>query len=61
VDVVAMPPGPDNPYGNGFKAVETPLTTVHQAQRTADPFKVRQCAPPALLYLPRDMLPPAAA
>ena len=31
-----MPSGPDNPYGNGFRAVETPLETVHAAQRIAN-------------------------
>jgi Cu2+-containing amine oxidase len=36
-----MPAGSDNPYGNGFRVVDTPLTSTHQAQRVADPFKGR--------------------
>jgi primary-amine oxidase len=36
-----MPAGPDNPYGNGFRTVETSLTSTHQAQRVAEPFKGR--------------------
>lgn len=36
-----MPPGPSNPHGNGFRAVETDLTTELKAMRCADPFKGR--------------------
>ena len=41
VDVVALPPGPDNPYGNGAVAIESDLTTVHGAQRVIAPEKGR--------------------
>lgn len=40
-DFVPMAVGPNNPYGNGFKAVETDLTTEQKAIRVADPFKGR--------------------
>lgn len=30
-----------NPYGNGFRTVETPLTSVHAAQRCIAPDKGR--------------------
>ena len=36
-----MPVGPDNPHGNGFKAVERDLLTEQTAMRIADPFKGR--------------------
>ncbi|KAK9817313.1 hypothetical protein WJX72_012521 [[Myrmecia] bisecta] len=35
-DVEAMPEGPDNPYGVGFKATERDLTTEKEAQRCID-------------------------
>jgi hypothetical protein len=41
VDAVPMAPGPDNPYGNGFTAVETDLLTTSSAQRLAAPDKAR--------------------
>ncbi|EFJ39825.1 copper amine oxidase [Volvox carteri f. nagariensis] len=42
VDVESMPwDGLTNPYGNGFRTVETPLTSVHQAQRSIAPEKGR--------------------
>jgi primary-amine oxidase len=41
VNVEAMPRGADNPYGNGFKVVETELTTVHGAMRCWAPEKGR--------------------
>ena len=41
VNVEAMPDGPDNPYGNGFIAVETDLTSELKAQRVCDPSKGR--------------------
>ncbi len=41
VDVVALPDGPKNPYGNGFIPVETDLTTEKTAQRVCDPHKSR--------------------
>lgn len=40
-DFEPMPPGPKNPYGNGFRAVETDLTSELKAMRCADPFKGR--------------------
>ena len=36
-----MDDGPDNPFGNGFVAVETPLTTEQQAQRVCSPQTAR--------------------
>eukprot|EP00884_Botryococcus_braunii_P003393 jgi/Botrbrau1/13054/Bobra.0187s0016.1 len=41
VNVEALPEGPENPYGNAFKAVETDLLTETAAQRVADPQKAR--------------------
>jgi len=41
VDAVSMAPGPDNPYGNGFYAVETDLLSTSEAQRLAAPEKAR--------------------
>ncbi|BDA50132.1 Primary amine oxidase [Coccomyxa sp. Obi] len=41
VNVEALPDGPENPYGNGFVAVETDLTSEAKAQRVCDPFKAR--------------------
>jgi primary-amine oxidase len=41
VDAVADPPGPDNPWANAFRAVETPLRTERQARRRADPLRSR--------------------
>lgn len=42
VDVVSMPwDAASNPHGNGFKAVETVLTSVHAAQRLIAPEKGR--------------------
>ncbi len=36
VDTVSVPPGADNPYGNGFTNTETVLDTEAQAQRVSD-------------------------
>ncbi|PNH10594.1 Copper amine oxidase 1, partial [Tetrabaena socialis] len=42
LDVETMPwDGLGNPYGNGFRTVETALTSVHQAQRCIAPEKGR--------------------
>ncbi|GLZ41368.1 amine oxidase [Actinokineospora sp. NBRC 105648] len=41
VDVVGIPIGPDNPYGNAFTTTVTPLTRESQAQRLADPARGR--------------------
>ncbi|GAQ81207.1 Copper amine oxidase [Klebsormidium nitens] len=40
-DFVPLPLGPKNPHGNGFRAVETDLTSELKAMRCADPFKGR--------------------
>ena len=40
-DMEAMPPGPSNPYGNGFTTVETDLTTELQAARVVDAMRAR--------------------
>lgn len=37
VDIVAVPPGPENPYGNSFRAVETQLVKESTSQRDAAP------------------------
>ena len=36
-----MDDGPANPFGNGFVAVETPLTKESQAQRVCNPQTAR--------------------
>ena len=41
VNTVAEPPGPDNPHGNAFYAVATPLRTEGEAQRVIDPLQGR--------------------
>ena len=41
VDVVGVPTGPDNPYGNAFTWQSTPLRTEHEAMRMADPSRAR--------------------
>ena len=41
VNTVAEPPGPDNPHGNAFYAVATPLRTEEEAQRVIDPLQGR--------------------
>ncbi|MBS1691837.1 MAG: primary-amine oxidase [Actinobacteria bacterium] len=41
VDAVAVPMGPDNPWGNAFRAQKTKLTRESQAARTADNLKAR--------------------
>src|SRR5205085_1258067 len=41
VDVVPVPPGPDNPWDNAFVTKVTPLTTEHAAQREIDPARSR--------------------
>ena len=41
VNTVAEPPGPDNPHGNAFRAVATPLKSEQEAQRVIDPLKGR--------------------
>ena len=38
VDAVALPPGPDNPYGNAWVAQKTLLARESEAQRLIDPF-----------------------
>ena len=38
-EAYAMPPGPQNPYGNGFKVKETVLEDEEMAQRVSDPTK----------------------
>lgn len=41
VNTEAEPPGPENPYGNGFFAVSTLLATEQAAQRTLNPWTAR--------------------
>ncbi|APE34744.1 tyramine oxidase [Nocardia mangyaensis] len=41
VDAVRVPVGPDNPWGNAFRAQKTTLLTESQAQRVADNRKAR--------------------
>jgi len=41
VDAVPVPMGPDNPWGNAFRAQKTKLTRESQAQRVADNLKAR--------------------
>ncbi|HEX8868068.1 MAG TPA: primary-amine oxidase [Lentzea sp.] len=41
VDVVGVPTGPDNPYGNAFTWQTTPLRTEQEAMRMADPSRAR--------------------
>lgn len=41
VNSEAVPPGPDNPMGNAFKAVPTLLKTESEAQRIIDPLSAR--------------------
>ncbi|KAA0117177.1 primary-amine oxidase [Mycolicibacterium sp. P9-22] len=41
VDAVAVPMGPDNPWGNAFRPQRTRLTRESEAMRTADNFKAR--------------------
>jgi primary-amine oxidase len=41
VDVVGVPTGPDNPYGNAFTWQATPLRTEREAMRMADPARAR--------------------
>ncbi|MDH3602868.1 MAG: primary-amine oxidase, partial [Candidatus Tectomicrobia bacterium] len=41
VNTVAAPMGPDNPYGNAFRATYTALETEKAAQRRIDPFAAR--------------------
>ena len=38
VDALALPPGPDNPYGNAWVAQKTLLARESEAQRLIDPF-----------------------
>ena len=71
IDAVALPPGPDNPYGNGWLAKQTLLARACQAQRPPNPFffRTRQTdhppaptqpvQPPALHPIPRPHLPAA--
>ena len=37
----AIPAGPDNPYGNAFRQVETPLRRESEAKRLIDPLSAR--------------------
>jgi primary-amine oxidase len=41
VDSRADPPGPENPTGNAWRVVETPLRSEREAQRTIDPMAGR--------------------
>ncbi|MBE1549714.1 primary-amine oxidase [Mycobacterium sp. OAS707] len=41
VDAVPVPMGPDNPWGNAFRAQKTKLTRESEAQRVADNLKAR--------------------
>jgi len=41
VEVAAMDDGPDNPFGNGFVAMETPLLSESEAQRVCSPQTAR--------------------
>ncbi|SFK98642.1 primary-amine oxidase [Geodermatophilus ruber] len=41
VDAAALPPGPDNPYGNAWVAQKTLLARESEAQRLIDPFVAR--------------------
>ncbi|WP_018685630.1 primary-amine oxidase [Actinokineospora enzanensis] len=41
VDVVGIPMGQDNPYGNAFTTTTTPLTKESEAQRLADASRAR--------------------
>jgi primary-amine oxidase len=41
VDAVPVPIGPDNPWGNAFRAQKTKLTCESEAQRVADNLKAR--------------------
>jgi primary-amine oxidase len=41
IDVVPLPAGDDNPWGNGFAPAVTPLTSEGGAQRVADPARNR--------------------
>ncbi|MGV9709627.1 primary-amine oxidase [Gordonia sp. NPDC003424] len=41
VDAVPVPMGPENPWGNGFRAQKTTLRTESEAMRTADNLKAR--------------------
>jgi len=41
VDAMPDPPGPENPWGNAFRAVETPLRSERQARRRSDPLRSR--------------------
>ncbi len=41
VNTEAEPPGPENPYGNGFFATSTLLATEQAAQRIIDPYTAR--------------------
>lgn len=41
VDVVSDPIGPDNPYGNAFRTVSTPLNHEREAARNADATRSR--------------------
>jgi primary-amine oxidase len=41
VDVVPLPPGEDNPWGNGFAPVVTRLASEREARRRADPARSR--------------------
>lgn len=41
IDAVSVPPGPDNPYGNAFRAQQTLLASEAEAARLAAPEKSR--------------------
>jgi primary-amine oxidase len=41
VHTETVPVGPENPYGNAFKAVATKLRTEHEAQQLIDPLTAR--------------------
>ena len=41
VDAAAVPPGPDNPYGNAWVTTKTPLSRESEARRLIDPLVAR--------------------
>lgn len=41
VDAAAVPPGPDNPYGNAWVTKKTPLSRESEARRLIDPLVAR--------------------
>ncbi len=41
VETESVPPGPDNPHGNAFRVIATPLASESQARRMIDPLHGR--------------------